>query len=115
MPVTANATTIDVANSAQLASALASSASGDVIRLTANITYNGTISIDGKDLTFSLNGFSLTANSSSGYGLAVRNNAKVLLTGYSSTATFNVTGVLGGIRAYTGGQCTVSNATGPAR
>ena len=55
-PLTVSAaTTHEVGDATALANALTNSASDDTIKLTADITYNGVISISGKTVTLDLN------------------------------------------------------------
>lgn len=105
--------------------ALATAQTGDTIKLTADITYNSTIVIENKSVTFDLNGFTLnvvnnaekdTAEEMS--GLYVKGNATVALEG---DGEFNVTGAWYGVFAErdseSGGtpSVTVTNATGIGR
>ena len=83
MPVTASAaSTLTAGNAAELTAALSSAASGDTIKLTADITYDTWINI-GQAITFDLNGFTLNATA----GLRVW--GKVLLADHTN-GEFNV-------------------------
>ena len=81
------ATTHSVSNATELGTALAGSASGDTIRLMADITYSSSILIDAKTITFDLNGKTLNATG----GLAAVNGAKILLAN-PANGQFNVSG-----------------------
>ena len=73
-PITASAATIETSTQAELTSALSAAASGDTIKLTADINYNTHMNIVGKNITFDLNGFKLNATA----GLRVE-SCKLLL------------------------------------
>ena len=94
---------------ADLTNALSQIASGQTIVLTGNINYNDTITIDGKDITFDLNGFNLNVYKTTGVILTVENNANVRL----SDNTGGVLNIIGqdsiGVLAKTGGKVVVSN------
>jgi len=77
MPVTASAVERSVGDTVELASALSlSAASGDSIRLTADIDHDDSrLWINGKAITFVLDGFTLNANA----GLRVNNGGQLLL------------------------------------
>ena len=99
MPVTAGAAeTHTVTDAAGLEAALDAAASGDTIRLGASISYGKTIYIDGKTITFALDGHVLDVSVAEGNALAVRNGGMLLLSdplsgefNLSSTAAGNAT------------------------
>ena len=106
-----------------LTSALTAAQTGDTIKLTANITYNSTIVIKNKSVTFDLNGYTLNVvNNAKEYtaeemsGLYVKGNAAVALEG---DGEFNVTGSWYGVFAECNegesAEVTVTNATGIGR
>lgn len=70
-----------VSDPASLTAALSSSNSGDTILLLRNIEYNSGIVIDGKYISFDLNGCTLEVTNASGQGLVVINSGEVGLTG----------------------------------
>jgi len=84
-PISASAA-IEAGNAAALAEALDNAASGDTIKLTADITYNDWICIAGKSITFDLNGKTLTATG----GIAADSGGNILLADPNNGA-FNVT------------------------
>jgi hypothetical protein len=93
---TMEGTVHEAGNATELASALNSFSSGDTIKLTENIDYTTEIVIDGKWLTFDLNGKTLTleveAASLSDIGaLEVKNGGIVTLSG-EGAFNINVTG-----------------------
>jgi len=74
MPITAGAAVRSVSTAAELATELAAAASGDTIKLLADITYTSQIYIsNGKSITFDLNGKTLSAA-----GLFVENGDALL-------------------------------------
>lgn len=94
-----------------LADALAAAVDGDKILLLENITYNGSIIISGKDITFDLNNYELEVVSTTGTALHVI-NADV---GLESSGEFNVTGLDMGVYAESdtgeSASVTVTNAS----
>lgn len=93
---------------ATLDGALAAVTTGQTIKLLANIDYDKIIEVDGKVLTFDLNGFDLNVATSSNSGLTVTNSGEVNLTGQGE---FNVSGSFYGVFVDQG-SATVTNATG---
>ena len=89
MPLTTSAaTTHSVSSAAELGTALAGAASGDTIKLLADITYSSTIIIHtAKTITFDLNGKILNATS----GLYADSGGKILLAN-PANGQFNVSG-----------------------
>ena len=85
-PVMASAATWTASNATELAAALSSAASGDTIKLLADITYTSTILIDGNTVTFDLNGKTLELTN----WLDVRGGGSLLLADPNNGA-FNVT------------------------
>ncbi|KPU44786.1 N-acetylmuramoyl-L-alanine amidase LytC precursor [Oxobacter pfennigii] len=77
------------------------------ITLLDDIEYSVAIAVDGKDITFELNGHTLNVNAA-GTALEVTNGANVALTG---TGEFNVTGTAYGVKAADGATAVVTNAT----
>ncbi len=80
LPATALAAqTRDAGDPTALATALSAAQDGDTIRLTADISFTSAITINGKAITFDLNGYTLNVTVSSGNALTVRNHGKVIL------------------------------------
>lgn len=75
------------------------------IKLLQDIDYSGGIEIEGKNITFDLDGFDLIVTNGSGKGLIVTDGT----VGLSGTGEFNVTGT-DGVQAYNS-TVTVTNAT----
>ncbi len=116
-------TVYNVNDQTTLTNALTAAQTGDTIKLTANITYNSTIVIEDKRITFYLNGYTLNVvNNAEAYtaeemsGLYVKGNAAVALEG---DGEFNVTGSWYGVFAECNegesAEVTVTNATGIGR
>ena len=82
----------------------------DIIRLLADIVHSGQLTVDNKNITFDLNGktLSIVNPSTSGAGLLVQNNGEVNIT---DGGALNVSGYRG-VHVETGGKATVSNVTG---
>ncbi len=97
-----------VSDPAGLTVALNASGNGDTIKLLCNIEYNTGITIEGKYITFDLNGCTLNVTNTSGTGLTVGSGGNVNLTGEGE---FNVTGTNYGVNINSGGQATVDNAS----
>jgi len=98
---------------ADLGDALKAVTNGQTIKLLQNINYQKTnsngIEIDGKSITFDLNGFNLNVVADN-IALYVRNDGEVKLTGIGE---FNVTSKSSaGVAAQNGGKATVANVTG---
>ncbi len=95
---------------ATLEQALAEVQSGDRITLLKDIDYPKGIVITGKHIIFDVGSYKLNITNSSGSGLDVSGtNGRVSLV--STTGELNVTGTDYGIRAWSGGAVTVTNAT----
>jgi len=89
MPPAAGAATISLNPGNDLQTVIRGAASGDIISLTADYTYRRGLEIDGKNITFALNGHNLSiANDTgaglSGIGLLVHGGSKVDYTGAGS-------------------------------
>lgn len=112
-PATALAAdTHDVYNAADLTSAINSAASGDTIRLMASFGYTG-LTIDGKALTFNLNGYTLNVDSSGGQysvGLSVINGGSLDITGNGSLNASASGQYSNGVLASGGSYAKVSSA-----
>jgi len=102
-----------------LDAALAAVTNGQTIKLLSNITYNSGIIIEGKSITFDLNGKKLDITNPAGDGLDVGNNGEVKLAD-PSNGEFNVTGSydgsasnfeVDGVFVHNSGKATVTNAT----
>jgi uncharacterized repeat protein (TIGR02543 family) len=104
----------EAANADDLENALNNFKSGDTIKLTGDINYNNGIVIDGKDITFDTDSYTLNVyndtGSSPGTGLEVKNGGNVYLTGSGS---FNISQSGGngsfGVKAAGGSTATVTN------
>ncbi len=75
----------EVKDATELETALNGFKSGDTIKLLDNITYTNdsgsfAITIDGENITFDLSGNNLTINNNSGYGVELKNRAKMTFT-----------------------------------
>lgn len=99
-----------------LGDALAAVQDGQTIRLLANIDYNTGISVNGKAITFLLDGFTLNVNNQdtsvlNGAGLEVINGGDVFISGGGA---LNVAGIQSGVYVNTDSQpsqVTVTSAT----
>jgi len=83
------------------------------IKLLKNIDYNGSIVITGKNVTFDLNGHTLTVTNNAGHALEVGSGGVVNLD-TSNGGSFNITAVGStkyGVYAHDGGQAIVTSAT----
>ncbi len=113
-PATALAAdTHDVYNAADLTSAIISAASGDTIRLMASFDCTTGITIDGKALTFNLNGYTLNVSNSgdNSIGINVINAASLDITG-SGSLNASVTGQYSsGVHASGGSYAKVSSTS----
>lgn len=113
LPSAARAATVDVANAADLNSALIAAASGDEIRLTANIDSANNISIDGKSVTINVGAHTLNVQSDSGNAVEVKGGGALLLA--KTTGALNVitsdTGGTGLKVAGEGSSATVTSVT----
>lgn len=112
-PVMANAADIhDVCDATELAAALAGPwTDGDIIKLEADITYTDLIFIDGKTITFDLNGKILDVVNASinTYAFTVSNGGQVLLKD-PTNGQLNITGTHG-LNASGSGKVEVTNVT----
>ncbi|NMA26029.1 MAG: hypothetical protein GX936_10260 [Clostridiales bacterium] len=91
--------------------ALAAVKNGETIRLLGNIDYDGGLVIDGADITFDLNGYTLNVNNSTGTGIKVRNGGKVECINWGTKGSFNVTGYEYGVWADASTVVRVNNIT----
>ncbi len=98
---------------ATLDEALAAVQSGDRIKLLKDINYPKGIAVTGKHIIFDVGPYKLNITNSGGSGLDVSGTAgRVSLS--ATTGELNVTGTDYGIRAWSGGAVTVTNATATA-
>ena len=103
----------EVSDDEGLENALGSFRDGDTIKLMANINYNQGIAIDGKTVTFDVDGYILNVKNSieNGTGLNVMNGGKVFLTG---SGALNVEGYRYGVQVHSNNansEATVTKAT----
>lgn len=96
-----------VSDPGSLTAALNAANSGDTILLLRNVEYNMGIVIEGKYISFDLNGCTLNVTNASDMGLEVGSGGEVGLTGEGA---FNVAGSNYGVYAHDGGTATVNNA-----
>jgi len=78
-PLTAGAETHTVRDAAGLETAFKNAASGDTIKLGANIKYAKLISVDGKTINIDLSGYKIDVEVTEGRALDVQNGGKVLI------------------------------------
>lgn len=113
MPVTAWAgyATISVSTADELTAALATMQDYYTIELNADIEYGVPITVDGKDITFDLNGYTLDVTVASGIAMNVVGGGSVSLSG---AGELNVTSNIGiGLETSDiDSSATVTNATG---
>jgi uncharacterized repeat protein (TIGR02543 family) len=103
----------EVSDDEGLENALGSFRDGDTIKLMANIDYDKGIAIDGKTVTFDVDGYILNVKNSieNGTGLNVMNGGKVFLTG---SGALNVEGYRYGVQVHSNNansEATVTKAT----
>ena len=103
----------EVSDDGGLENALVSFRDGDTIKLMANIDYDKGIAIDGKTVTFDVDGYILNVKNSieNGTGLNVMNGGKVFLTG---SGALNVEGYRYGVQVHSNNansEATVTKAT----
>lgn len=102
--------TRSVSSAEELEAALGSFGDEDIIRLTADITYNKGIVLSDKSLTFDVGTYTLNVNNNGGTGLEVGAGAEVHLTG---SGKFNVSGTPCGVKAEgAGAKAEVTGASG---
>jgi uncharacterized repeat protein (TIGR02543 family) len=102
--------TRSVSSAEELEAALGSFGDEDIIRLTADITYNKGIVLSDKSLTFDVGTYTLNVNNNGGTGLEVGAGAEVHLTG---SGKFNVSGEPYGVKAEgLGAKAEVTGASG---
>jgi len=109
-PVTNPVCEIGATKYTTLSAALAAHTNGQTIRLLDNIEHNTGIVINGKTITFDLNGKTLNVSSSSGCGLEVSNGGIV---NQSGSGNFNISSSTstGVYVTGNGSKATVTNAT----
>ena len=111
-PQTARAADVhDVSTPEELTTALGSTASGDSIRLLADIDYNTGIMVTGRTIIFDMNGHTLTVVSSTGNGLEVGSGGIVDITGSGVFNAVSTADNMSGVYAHDGGQASVTSAT----
>lgn len=96
-----------VGSELELNDALSLVESGDTIKLTADIAYTGDIIIDGKSITFDLDGYKLNVNSTFA-GLTVNNGGSVQL---ANEGELNIIGSVFGVSAENGSNVVVTNVS----
>ena len=108
----ASADTLEVGNAIEFGDNLTAANSGDIIQLTADITYTDPISITaGMTITFDVNGHTLTVQNDSAIVLTV-NGGVLILEDSTGGGEFNVISddIYSAVNILNGGTATVTNA-----